>query len=156
MSGVGYKAQISQALQNRVELVSKANGYSQDIKTVTWEKVRLNIQDYEDRELPAVQIIGTLKNFNHEMSRSKSVWYPVLEVCLRTTQTIGIVDQGILFDLTEDVIRAVMAEPKLGLPWVVMTRLVDELSGLHLQEPNYIATIGLEVMYYEPITRDNC
>lgn len=153
---MGYKSQIADKLVERIALVTKANGYSQDIKTIKFDKVRLNISDYQDFELPAVQIIDLSKLYNHEMSRSRSVWYLAVEVCLRTTEQIGIVDQKSLWNLTEDIVNAIMSKPKLDLSFVIHTKLVDELTDLHLQEPNYIGTIGLEINYYEPITRPTC
>lgn len=156
MPGTGFKSQIAQKLVAAIQDVSIANGYSQDVQTVTFDKVKVNISDYADYHLPAVQVIDQSKLFKHEMSRSKSTWFLAVEICLRDTQAIGEVDQQALWDLQEDVMRAIMADPKLGLSFVQHVKLVDEVTDLHLQEPNYIAIIGLEILYYEPITRDNC
>lgn len=154
--GTGWKSQIATKLVERIELVTTANGYTQDVKTVAFDKVKLNIGDYDDWEIPAVQLIDLSKLFNHEMSRSRSSWFVAVEICLRSTQVIGEVDQQALWDLQEDVMRSIMATPKLGLTFVTHVKLIDEVTDLHLQEPNYTATIGLEILYYEPITRDNC
>jgi len=153
---MGFKSQIADSLVSRINLVTVLNGYTKDIKTIRFDRVKLNIAEYEDWELPAVQLIDLSKLFRHEMSRSASQWFIAVELCLRTTEELGVVDQRTLWDLMEDIIRAIMAEPKLGLPFVQHCRLVDEITDLHLQEPNYTATIGLEVLYHEPITRDNC
>lgn len=154
--GTGFKSQIAEALKARIALVSIANGYTQDVKSITFDKVKLNIADYGDYELPAVQLIDLSKTFEHQMARSKSTWFVTVEMCMRTTETIGTVDQQSLWDFQEDVMRAIMGDPKLGLSFVIHTRLIDEVTDLHLQQPNYIANIGLEILYYEPITRDNC
>ena len=154
--GTGFKSQIASALVSRIQLVTVANGFTQDVATVAFDKVKVAISDYKDYELPAVQVIDLAKNFVHEHSRSKSSWFVAVEIILRTTDTLGVVDQQSLWDLQEDVMRSIMAEPKLGLAFVIHTKLLDEVTDLHLQEPHYIATIGLEILYYEPITRDNC
>jgi len=154
--GIGLKAQIAQAVVARIQTVTKANGYTQDIKTVRFDRVRLNLADYSDYELPAVQIIDATKLFKLEMSRSKSAWFLAIELVMRTTENIGVVDQQALWDLEENVMRAIMATPQLGLSFVVQMTPVDSATDLHLQEPNYIATLGLEITYYEPVTRDNC
>jgi len=154
--GTGYKSQIAQKLIERINLVKKANGYTQDIQTVRFDKVRLNLADYADYELPAVQIIDTTRVFTHEMSRSKSSWFLAIEMVMRTTENIGVVDQQALWDLEENVMRAIMEKPKLGLNFVIQVKLIDSVTDLHLQEPNYISTLGIEVVYYEPVTRDNC
>ena len=158
---MGLKADIATALVGKIENVTVANGYSQDVKTVVFDKVRLNINDYADYQIPAIQIIDISTIFKHEQSRSKTSWFLALEILLRTTQVIGTVDQKSLWTLEEDVKRAVFQDPKLGLgpnpdiP-IIAAFLVDAQTDLHSQEPNYIATLGLEIRYYEPITRDNC
>lgn len=148
---MGYKKQIADAIKTRIELVTIANGYSKDIKTVSYDTIRLNIQDYQDHELPAVQIIDINKLFTMSFSQSESSWFLALELCMRTTETIGVVKQGDLWDLMENVVRAIMEVPRLGLSFVRHVLPVDEITDLHLQEPNYIATIGLEIKFREPI-----
>ena len=156
MPGTGFKSQIAQKLVEAIETVSIANGYSQNVQTVAFDKVKLNISDYSDYQLPAVQVIDQSKLFEHQMSRSRSKWFVAVEICLRDTEAVGDVDQQSLWDLQEDVMRSIMKDPKLGLSFVQHVKLVDEITDLHLQTPNYIAIIGLEIMYYEPITRDTC
>ena len=151
-----FKRQIAEKLVERIQLVTKANGYSQDVVTVEFDKVKLNIQDYSDYELPAVQLVDLSKTYQHEMSRSKSTWFVAIEICMRTTEQIGEADQGALWTLQEDVMRSIMAQPQLGLSFVIHVRMIDEATDLHMIEPNYVGTIGLEILYYEPITRENC
>lgn len=153
---MGWREQIGDALVAQISNVTVANFYSIDVKTVAFDDVKINIQDYKDYELPAVQIIDAYDRYNHEMSRSKTQWFLAVELCLRTTELIGEVSQKTLWNLKEDVVRAIMATPKLGLPWVIHCKLVDGMTDLHLQAPNYTATIGLEILFYEPITRDVC
>jgi hypothetical protein len=152
---VGLKADIADAIKARIALVTIANGYSRDVKTVEFDKVKVNIQDYSDYQLPAVQIIDLSALYTHEMTRSKTSWALAVEICLRST-TSGTVNQKDLWNLQEDVVRSIMAVPNPGIPTVQHVRLLDAVTDLHMLEPNYIATIGLEVLYYEPITRDNC
>jgi hypothetical protein len=154
--GVGLKSQMAQALKARINLVTIANGYTVDVKTVAFDKIKLNIQDYADYQLPAVQIIDLSKIFEQQMSRSKSTWTLAIELCMRTTEVLGVVDQESMWDFQENVVRAIMAEPQLGLSFVIQCRPIDEVTDLHLQEPNYTAIIGLEILYYQPVTRDNC
>jgi hypothetical protein len=153
---MGWREQIGDALVAQISNVTVANLYSIDVKTVTFDKVKINIADYNDHELPAVQIIDAYGRYNHEMSRSKTQWFLAVELCLRTTEAIGEVSQKTLWNFLEDVVRSIMITPKLGLPWVVHCKLVDGMTDLHLQAPNYTATIGLEILFYEPITRDAC
>lgn len=151
-----FKAEIAQKLVERIELVKKANGYSQDVVTANFDKVKINIADYDDWELPAVQVIDLTKTFQHEMSRSRSTWFVAIEVCLRTTEEIGVAEQGTLWTLQNDIMRSIMAKPQLDLDYLIHVRMIDEATDLHMLEPNYVGTIGLEIQYYEPITRDNC
>ncbi len=153
---MGFKRQIADALVARIELVTTANLYTQDVKVVAFDKVKLNIADYANHELPAVQLIDLSALYEHQMSRSKTSWQIAVEICMRTTTALGVVEQGTLWDLQEDVVRSIMKVPNLGLNYVQHVKLLDALTDLHVLEPNYIATVGLEVLYYEPITRDNC
>jgi len=149
------QTQIAEKLKLAIENVTIANGYSRDVKTVAFDKVRLNIADYQDYELPAVQLIDLSSNINHQLSRSLTNWFIAIEICLRTT-TSGIVDQKALWDLQTDIIRAIMIDPKLSLNFVTHVVIIDKTTDLHLQEPNYIGTIGIEIQFYEPITRNDC
>jgi len=151
----GPKSLIAEKLKEKIENVTISNGYSRDVGVVRFDKVKLNIGDYLDFELPAVQIIDLSASIKHEMTRSQTSWFLTIEICMRSTVD-GIVDQKDLWDFQEEVVRAIMVDPKLGLPFVVNATVVDEVTDLHLLEPNYIANIGLEIVYYEPITRDNC
>jgi len=152
----GFKAQIADALKSRVEGVTIAGGYSHDIGVVSFDKVKINISDYQDFELPAVQIIDLSATVNHEMSRSRTQWFLAVEICMRTTEELGVVDQKELWDLEESVKRAIMEDPKLGLNYVTSVTLIDSVTDLHMLDPNYISTIGVQVEYYEPITRSAC
>jgi hypothetical protein len=140
----GFKAQIADALKTSIEAVTIANGYSHDVGIVSFDRIRLNIADYQDFELPAVQIIDLSTIPNHEMSRSRTQWFLALELCMRTTEELGIVDQQELWDFEESV------------SYVTSATLIDGATDLHMLEPNYISTIGLQVEYYEPITRSAC
>lgn len=152
----GYKSQIAAKLKTAIESVTVANGYSKTVKTVSFDRVKINIAEYQDFELPAVQIIDLSSTINHERSRSLTSWFLVVEICMRTTTGLGIIDQKALWDLQEDIVRAIMAKPKLDLNFVVHAKIIDEVTDLHLSDPNYIANIGIEIMYYEPITSTSC
>jgi len=153
---MGFKQEITDALELKIKNVTQANGYSLDVQTVTSEVVKLNLGDYKDSELPAVQIIDASSVFKHEMSRSKTTWTLALELCLRSSLALGEVNQRTLWDFSEDVRRAVMKTPNLGLSYVQHVHLIAEITDLHLQQPNYTAIITIEVHFYEPVTRDGC
>jgi|GEM_PF-3061567 len=149
---MGFKSQIADALVARINLVTIANGYSLDVKTVKFDKVKLNIAEYHDTELPAVQIIDLSKIFKHQMSQSESRWVLAIEMVLRQTEGIGAVDQKALWDFEEDVMRSIMLKPRLDLSFVRHVLLIDSATDLHLQGEEYIATLGLEILYKEPVT----
>lgn len=149
---MGYKSQIAAALISKIENVTVANGYSLDVKTVKFDKVRLNIAEYTDNEIPAVQIIDLTRQFQHVRGKSDSRWILAVEMCLRSNNTIGVVDQNKLWDFEEDVMRAIMKDPTLGLPFMYHVKLLDSATDLHLQGAEYISTLGLEILYKEPVT----
>lgn len=153
---MGFKSQIADAIVARINLVTVVNGYTQDVGLVKFDKIKINIQDYQNHELPAVQLIDLSKNFEHSISKSESKWFIAIEMILRTTEQLGTIDQKALWDFQEDVMRSIMALPRLGLSFVRHVKLVDEVTDLHLHDPNYIATLGIEVLYREPVTRDGC
>ena len=153
---MGWRSQIGDALVLAIGQVTTANGYTQTLRTVEFDKIKVKISDFKDFELPAVQIYDTLGEFNHQMSRSKTSWFLTVEIVLRSTELLGTVSQRTLWDLSEDVVRAIMVKANLGLGWVQHCKMIDSMTDLHLQVPNYTATIGLEIMFYEPMTRDVC
>jgi len=156
---MGLKSTIADALVGKIDNVTVANGFTQDLITVVFDKVRLNISDYKDSELPAVQVIDVNTIYQHSQGRAEVNWFVVLEICMRTTNKLGLIDQRSLWDLEEDVKRAVFADPKLGLGpsntvSIKHVKLVDAQTDLHLVAPNYIATIGLDIQYFEPLVSD--
>lgn len=153
---MGLRSQILEKVKLQIEDVTIANGYTVDVKTVTFENIKVNIHEYQDWELPAVQIIDTAGLYKHEFSRSLTNWNFVTELCMRTTEVLGTVNQLSLLNFMEDVVRAVMAKPKLDLSFVQHVKLFDHQTDIHSIAPNYIAIIGWTAMFYEPITRDNC
>lgn len=153
---MGIKGQIADALELKIKDVTIANGYTVDVKSVSSEVIKLNIADYKDSELPAVQIIDAASVFKHENSRSFTTWTLGLELCMRSTLLLGEVNQRSLWDFAENVRRAIMKQPNLGIPFVLHTKLLSEITDLHLQQPNYTAIITIEVLFYEPVTRDGC
>jgi len=153
---LGIREQIATKLKERIELVTTANGYTQDVQTVTFNDIRINVDEWKDWELPAVQIIDLAGIYQHEMSRSRTIWNVAIEVVLRTTETLGQVGQVDLWNLMEDVTRSVMAVPKLDLSFVQHVKLSDHQTDIHIVPPNHIGILGWQVWFYEPITRENC
>lgn len=153
---MGRKAEIADKLVAAIKKVTKDNGYTQDVKKVSFDQVKVNIADYADYELPAVQIIDITKVFTHLRGRSQSRWVLGIEICMRSHSTSGTVDQQALWNLEEDIIHEIFKTPQLELSYVIQAKLLDGATDLHLHGPEYIAIIGLEIEYYEQITPGVC
>ena len=149
---MGKRQEIADKLKERIELVTTANGYTQDVKTVTYDDIRINIDEWKDWELPAVQIIDLAGIYNHEISRSRTIWNLGIECIMRSTAS-GQIGQTDLWNFMEDVTRSVMANPKLDLSYVQHVKLSDHQTDIHTVAPNHIGILGWQVWFYEPMTR---
>lgn len=145
---------VIQCMKSRIgdRLVEILNGV-RDVKTVTFDKVKLLASDFGETEIPAIQLIDVSQTGSHEQSRVKYVWLIALELVMKQT-TDRSCDQRSLWNLEYQVKRKLWASPNLGIPGVFHIQFVNAETDLHLLEPFYFARIFFEVHFYESLVRD--
>lgn len=123
------------------------------IKTVITDKVRLTASDFQDWELPAVQLIDLGEVNQHEMRRGRKTWNLALEVVIGPTAEDP-VSQEELWDLMELLETTIWPVPQLGLTYVIHAKLLGSSTDLHLLDPYYVGRLDLTVDYYQPLVGD--
>lgn len=141
---LSVRSKIATAIVTRMSLMT-------DLKLVTFDDVKIQISDFQDHEIPALQIIDLGEVNTHEMRRAKKSWNLVLEVIIGPTATVEY-DQQDLWDLMQAIEEHLFADPKLGLSEVIQMNLVTSSTDLHLLKPFYLGRIEVMIDYYQPIT----
>ena len=137
------RSKIANNILDRLALIPQ-------IKYRAFDVVRLASSDFQDYELPAVQILDLAELTFHEMRRAKKEWNIVLEVILGPTMEMTVSQQN-LWDLMQEIERTIWAEPNLGISEVVHCRLMTSSTDLHIMKPFYLGRIELQVIYYQPL-----
>jgi len=122
-----------------------------EIKYISFDKIRIAINEFQPHELPAIQIWDNGQIPTHERGRVRKDWNLSLELIMKSEIT-GEVDQKGLFELRRKVEQALWAVPNLNVPGVIHLIYNSNISDLHLLEPYYIARIDFTVQYYDSLT----
>jgi len=133
-------------------LLSKLDGVT-ELKLKSFDRVRLYCSDFQDHELPAVQIMDVEETIQHEMSRAKKSWTLGVEIIMKPNE-FGAVSQKDLWDLQYKVERALFADPNLSIPGVIHLHYQSSITDLHLLEPFYYCRMQLMCQYYEPLVSE--
>lgn len=108
--------------------------------------------DFNETELPAVQIIGGGESNIHEVKQGRKTWRVLVEVVIGPIAFEGYEPiERDLWDLMERIERAVMAKPKLSLAFVVQARLIGSEPDLALLHPLFSGRLEFEVEYKQPL-----
>ncbi len=121
------------------------------VKHVHNKRVRVNIEDWHDYELPAIQIYDAGDSAKHDRDYLTVDWLLNLELILKTTQR-GVVDQTTLYDFRKSVIRSIWNSRKLGLSQISSIEYRKNQTGLHVLEPYYWSTLQIMIRYREKIS----
>ena len=142
------KSIISEAVLEKLQGITR-------VKYLSFDKIKIIQSDFNDHELPAIQIIDISETVTHEQNRTKNTWMLSLEIVMRTTE-IEPIGQQDLWNLEYEVKRKLWADPTLGIKnkGMVHLRLLGTTTDLHLLEPFYYCRMDFEAIYYEHIVRD--
>jgi len=122
------------------------------VKTVNIDPIRLAASDFNEYQLPAVQIIDTQETNVHEMVRGRKTWNLGIEIIIGPT-TLTVPRQTDLWDLMESIEQKIFEDPKLGDPNVIHMKLIGSMTDLHLLSPLYIGKIDVQIDYYQALVR---
>ena len=139
------KSKIADALLSKVQEVDS-------VVYTNFDKVRLLASDFNDYELPAVQLIDVGETVQHQNVRARKSWQIALELLMKPT-VLGEVSQQDLWNLQYEIERKIFQRPNFGIPGVIHMTYLGSQTDLHLLEPYYFARIDLQVDYYEALVR---
>lgn len=137
------RKQIATALLTKLATIT-------ELKYRAFDEVRMTANDFQDFELPAVQIIDLGSVDEHEMRRTKVMWNVAVEVVVGPTSTSA-VTQADLWNLMEYVENTLFSEPNLQIPGVVSMFLIGSSTDLHLMAPMYVGRIEMAVQFYQQL-----
>lgn len=123
------------------------------VKYVCFDKVKLLATDFNEDQIPAIQLIDVGMTAQPEQVRTRKSWQIALELLMRKDQYKE-VSQEDLWNLENEVLRKVFADPKLGIPGMITMTLLGSTTDLHLLDPYYISRIDIQVDFYEGLVRD--
>lgn len=139
-------------------------GVPKAFKAIVTDNIKMNLTDFKDAEIPAVQIIDVNTIELPERSRGNLSWQLVCQIVLKQTLDFACTQKTMW--LYEQMLKeCIMNKPDLGLfaanalPYnAAMKHIIptDRSSDLHMIGPYYVANVGFSVLYYEPLTRRTC
>lgn len=139
------RTEIATALKN---VVSGITG----ITKVSFDEVKLLATDFQEFELPAIQIIDMAEDNVHEMGRGLKTWNISLEIVIGPKANYVPI-QSDLWDILELLETNLFKDPKLGLQYVTQMTLLGTTTDLHILRPLYTARMDLQVSYYQILVR---
>lgn len=140
---MSMKTLIAEAIMARLETVA-------GVKSKNFDTVKLLASDFQDHELPAIQLIDLNESVEHEQRRAKKTWTIALEVVLKPNE-FGTKSQKDLWDLCYSIERTLWQFPNLAVPGVIHLRYLGSQTDLHLLAPFYFARLDFDVLYYQPL-----
>lgn len=137
------KTQISQALITKLADVTA-------LKYRAFDTIKLQSSDFQEWELPAVQIIDLGEQNIHEVRQAKKQWTIALEIILGPL-TASTPTQTDLWDLMETIENTLFTNPNLGITGVIHMQLLGSSTDLHFMLPYYLGRIELLIEYRQPL-----
>jgi hypothetical protein len=137
------RTKIATAITTRLATIA-------EIKYVSFDEIKMLASDFQDFQLPAVQIIDLGDDNTHERNRAKKLWNITLELVMGS-KTTGIVSQKDLWNLLQQMEEVLFADPRLGLTNVIHMVLLGSTTDLHILQPLYTARLDLQILYYQPL-----
>lgn len=138
------KTKISRRL---VELISSIGR----INYISFDQIKLLASDFNESEIPGVQIIDVGLTSIHEQVRAKKTWSLAIEIVLRSTDAEP-ASQTKLWDLENQVLRKIFSDPNLSIKGVISMDFKGSATDLHLLEPYYFSRLDIDIMFYEDLT----
>jgi len=120
-------------------------------KVVNWEQIRIAASDFEDHEIPAIQLWSPELFHEHQVQTLETTMSIFVEIIMRS-QATGVVDQRELFDKIESVRSAIGTQTTLGISQMIHVLILGNEVDLHTLEPFYFGRIHFQAVYKEPYT----
>lgn len=137
------KSQIASALLTKLSSVTA-------LKYRAFDSIKLLSSDFQEWELPAVQIIDLGEQNIHEVRQAKKQWTLAIELVMGplsgSTPT-----QSDLWDLMEVIENNLFETPNLGVTGMIHMHLLGSSTDLHFMLPYYLGRIELLIEYRQPL-----
>lgn len=148
MTSVSKRAQIMEALGERLAKVTAANGYPQTIKKVYVDEIPLGLK-LEPQQLPAIFVLDDQDLNRHEQQALDLAWKIELQLVLPR------VKDSVVHEHVRSIVKAIYAdsptaEGTMGMrfhPAVTWVELLTISSDLNMIEANRLASIEILVHY---------
>jgi hypothetical protein len=121
-----------------------------DIKSVAYDNIKMLASDFQDWEIPAIQIIDLGDDNQHEQRRARKTWNFTLELVMGN-KTTGIISQKDLWNLLQKIEIALFQTPNLGIAGIIHMILLGSTTDLHMLMPFYTARLDMQILYYQPL-----
>lgn len=124
------------------------------VKSVNFDRVKLAAADFQEFELPAVQVYDVAETVTHEQSRAKKEWQLAIEIIMKPTER-DVINQSDLWNLQYSIERALWKDPRLGVgSGMIHIKYLGAVTDLHLLEPFYICRMDVVIIFYEHLVQD--
>lgn len=143
---LSMKSRIAREILGRLALVP-------GLRTYAFDDVKLLAHDFNDLQIPAVQLIDIAETVEHEHVRALKTWRLMLELVLKEDEH-GQVSQEDLWNFTLKIERILWAVPNLGIPGVLQLTYLGNSTDLHRIKPYYLSKLDFDVVYYEDLVAD--
>lgn len=140
------KSKIAAAIKAKLEEIAELN-------YVSFDRVKLRASDFNDYDVPAVQVIDLEASYQPEQNRSLVEWMFAIEIILKQTSS-HVISQEDLWNLEYVIVRKLMSAPNLNIPGVIHMKPQKSETDLHLIEPFYLSRLLFSVSFYETAVRD--
>lgn len=123
------------------------------VKTVNYELIRLNLADFQEHELPAIQFYDEGQFNQHVQTRVETFWDITVELIMKQT-VAGVVNQVELFEKKFEVEKQIGHQVQLNLPntGMIHVHYPNAVTDLHTFEPYYVARMTFRVQFLKEYT----
>jgi hypothetical protein len=121
------------------------------VKTVEYERIRLNFSDFGGHEVPAIQLIDGGQVHLHQNRRLETTWTILIEVVMKST-SFDLVDQGVLLDRRAEVEQLIGANVDLDVPGMIHMRYVGNVTDIHMVDPYFYSQLTFEAVFHKDYT----
>lgn len=127
------------------------------LRKVEYERVRATLSDFQNHEIPGVQIYDLSENYTHSQQRVKTEWTIVVEY-YQSANPDGSHDQGLLMDRKFEIERKIGDNIKLNITSVpddgriFHVKYVSSQTNLFLVNGMSLAQMQFAILFEKPFT----
>jgi len=122
---------------------------------VEYERIRINLADFQPHEMPGVQIYDIGQSYQHQQTRLKTEWQIIVEYFQKANPD-GSHNAGELYDRKFDIELKIGENVKLGIPAVnaegsmIEMQYVASETNLFLVNGISVAQMNFKALFLKP------